>query len=54
MKHFCEILTTDPEGGPARIPFDTFCYAYRYLSRLDSDVSELDTESYLASLKDRV
>ncbi|XP_010610298.1 ropporin-1-like protein isoform X1 [Fukomys damarensis] len=54
MKHFCEILTADPEGGPARIPFDTFSYVYRYLSRLDSDVSALDTESYLATLKDSV
>ncbi|KAM6156691.1 ropporin-1-like protein [Erethizon dorsatum] len=54
MKHFCEVLTTDPEGGPARIPFETFCYIYRYLSRLDSDVSALDTESYLSTLKDSV
>uniref|UniRef100_A0A8C2VDQ5 Ropporin-1-like protein n=1 Tax=Chinchilla lanigera TaxID=34839 RepID=A0A8C2VDQ5_CHILA len=54
MKHFCEILTTDPEGGPARIPFDTFCYIYRYLSRLDSDVSAQETESYLDTLRDNV
>ncbi|GAB5567375.1 ropporin-1A isoform X1 [Prionailurus iriomotensis] len=54
MKHLCEILTTDPEGGPARIPFETFSYAYRYLSKMDSDVPEGDTESYLATLKDTV
>ncbi|XP_004625346.1 ropporin-1-like protein [Octodon degus] len=54
MKHFCEILTADPEGGPARIPFDTFAYIYRYLSRLDSDVKVLDTESYLNNLKESV
>ncbi|EHB08925.1 Ropporin-1-like protein [Heterocephalus glaber] len=54
MKHFCEILTPDPEGGQARIPFDTFSYVYRYLSRLDSDVSALDTESYLAALQESV
>lgn len=50
MKHLCEILTTDPEGGPARIPFETFSYVYQYLAGLDSDISPSDTESYLASL----
>lgn len=52
MKHLCEILTTDPEGGPARIPFGTFSYVYRYLSGLDSDIPESDTEAYLSSLKE--
>lgn len=51
MKHLCEILTADPEGGPARIPFETFSYIYRYLSGLDWDISASDTESYLSSLK---
>ncbi|XP_058915884.2 LOW QUALITY PROTEIN: ropporin-1-like protein [Kogia breviceps] len=54
MKHLCEILTADPEGGPARIPFETFSYVYRYLSGLDSDIPASDTESYLSSLKDSV
>lgn len=52
MKHLCEILTTDPEGGPARIPFETFAYVYRYLSRLDPAISVAETEVYLSSLKD--
>lgn len=52
MKHLCEVLTADPEGGPARIPFETFSYVYRYLSELDSDVLQGDTETYLATLKD--
>lgn len=54
MKHLCEILTTDPEGGPARIPFETFAYVYRYLSRLDPEISVAETEVYLSSLKDSV
>lgn len=54
MKHLCEILTADPEGGPARIPFETFCYVYRYLSELDAEIPVADTEVYLASLKDSV
>lgn len=54
MKHLCEILTADPEGGPARIPFETFAYVYRYLSRLDPEISVAETEVYLSSLKDSV
>ncbi|XP_060151373.1 ropporin-1-like protein isoform X4 [Globicephala melas] len=54
MKHLCEILTADPEGGPARIPFETFSYVYRYLSGLDWDISASDTESYLSSLKNSI
>ncbi|KAK2117606.1 Ropporin-1-like protein [Saguinus oedipus] len=54
LKHLCEILTDDPEGGPARIPFETFSYVYRYLAKLDSDMSFSETESYLASLKENM
>lgn len=54
MKNLCEILTQDPEGGPARIPFKTFSYVYRYLSSLDSDIVTSETEAYLASLKDNM
>ncbi|XP_036266965.1 ropporin-1-like protein [Pipistrellus kuhlii] len=54
MKNLCEILTQDPEGGPARIPFKTFSYVYRYLSRLDGDTPASETEAYLASLKDSI
>jgi hypothetical protein len=54
MKHLCEILTADPEGGPAQIPFETFSYVYLYLTGLDSSISCSDTESYLASLKENV
>ncbi|XP_006915930.2 ropporin-1-like protein [Pteropus alecto] len=54
MKHLCEILTTDPEGGPARIPFETFAYVYRYLSRLDPAISVAETDVYLSSLKDSI
>ncbi|XP_012869303.1 PREDICTED: ropporin-1-like protein [Dipodomys ordii] len=54
MKHLCEILTKDPEGGPARIPFETFSYVYRYLANLDPSISSSEMESYLASLKGNV
>ncbi|XP_008072969.1 ropporin-1-like protein isoform X1 [Carlito syrichta] len=54
MKHLCEILTADPEGGPARIPFETFSYVYQYLSSLDPDLPDSETESYLAMLKENI
>ncbi|XP_051709536.1 ropporin-1-like protein [Oryctolagus cuniculus] len=54
MKHLCEILTNDPDGGPARIPFETFSYVYQYLAGLDTDIPALETEAYLASLKEKV
>ncbi|XP_006900217.1 PREDICTED: ropporin-1-like protein [Elephantulus edwardii] len=54
MKNICEILSTEPEGGPARIPFTTFSYLYRYLAGLDADILEADTESYLSDLQKKV
>uniref|UniRef100_A0A8C0EB29 Ropporin-1-like protein n=1 Tax=Bubo bubo TaxID=30461 RepID=A0A8C0EB29_BUBBB len=38
MKHACEILTRDPEGGAARIPFETFSFLYSYLARQKQDI----------------
>ncbi|XP_028623532.1 ropporin-1-like protein [Grammomys surdaster] len=53
MKNVCEILTSDPEGGPARIPFETFAYVYQYLSALDPELPASDTEDYLANLREK-
>lgn len=53
MKNLCEILTSDPEGGPARIPFETFAYVYQYLSALDPDLPASETENYLESLREK-
>ncbi|CAH8522362.1 unnamed protein product [Dicrocoelium dendriticum] len=39
LKLICELLTVDPEGGAARIPFDLWLEFYRYLGRLD-DIPE--------------
>ncbi|XP_027724930.1 ropporin-1-like protein [Vombatus ursinus] len=54
MKHGCEILTEDPEGGPARIPFETFSYIFSYLSSLDQDRTESDTNLFLNHLEETV
>ncbi|OON14724.1 Ropporin-1-like family protein [Opisthorchis viverrini] len=35
LKLICELLTSDPEGGPARISFETWLDFYRYLGKLD-------------------
>ncbi|ERE82360.1 E3 ubiquitin-protein ligase [Cricetulus griseus] len=53
MKNVCEILTEDPEGGPARIPFDTFSYIYQYLSGLDPDHPPGERELFLATLREK-
>ncbi|KAL3842590.1 hypothetical protein ACJMK2_020584 [Sinanodonta woodiana] len=40
MKTVCEILTADPEGGPARIPFPLFKDLYQYLAQIDGEISQ--------------
>ncbi|XP_060047157.1 ropporin-1-like protein [Erinaceus europaeus] len=51
MRSVCEVLSEDPEGSGARIPFDTFARLYRYLAGMDPDVQSADTETYLNTLK---
>ncbi|CAF0756310.1 unnamed protein product [Rotaria sordida] len=36
----CELLTSDPPGANARIPFEQWKKYYRYLAELDGDVKE--------------
>ncbi|KFP70048.1 Ropporin-1-like, partial [Acanthisitta chloris] len=52
MKHACEILTSDPEGGAARVPFETFSFIYSYLARIDGEIPEEDTEAFLQRIKE--
>lgn len=40
MKTVCEVLTADPDGGPARIPFPLFQDLYKYLAQIDGEISE--------------
>ncbi|XP_044513819.1 ropporin-1-like protein [Gracilinanus agilis] len=54
MKQACEILTEDPEGGPARIPFETFSFIFTYLSGLDPDRTEKETKIFLKNLEETV
>lgn len=54
LKHACEILTEDEEGGAARIPFTTFVKLYTYLAHLDGDIPQDDMDKFLSSLQERV
>ncbi|NXL90694.1 ROP1L protein, partial [Alectura lathami] len=52
MKHACEVLTEDPEGGAARIPFETFSFLYSYLADIDGDIPEESIEAFLHKIKE--
>ncbi|NXP03675.1 ROP1L protein, partial [Thinocorus orbignyianus] len=52
MKHACQILTKDPEGGAARVPFQTFSFLYSYLARIDGEIPEEKTEAFLHGIKE--
>ncbi|XP_018424740.1 PREDICTED: ropporin-1-like protein [Nanorana parkeri] len=54
LKQACEILTEDPEGGAARIPFETFTFLYKYLAQVDRDIPETRIEEALLALQTEV
>jgi len=51
MQMVCEILTSDPEGGPARIPFTQWKYLYKYLAQIDGDISAEQIDDVCAHLQ---
>lgn len=51
MKTVCEILTADPEGGPARIPFQLFKDIYTYLAQIDGEISQQQINDVFSFLK---
>ncbi|OPJ76483.1 ropporin-1-like protein [Patagioenas fasciata monilis] len=53
MKHACEILTKDPDGGAARVPFETFSFLYSYLASIDGEIPEEETEAFLCGIKEQ-
>ena len=38
LKIACEILTADPEGGAARVPFPLFRDVYHFLASIDGEI----------------
>ena len=51
LKVLCEILTTDPEGGPARIPVEQFENLYRFLAHVDGEVTSEQIHKVMEYLK---
>lgn len=51
MKTVCEILTADPDGGPARIPFQLFQDLYKYLADIDGEISKLHISTVISHLQ---
>lgn len=54
MKLSCEILTADPEGGAARIPFNLFQFIYKYLVEIDGDIPQEHVNAVLECLEQQV
>ncbi|XP_063062785.1 ropporin-1-like protein [Engraulis encrasicolus] len=52
MKHACEILTEEPQGSAARIPYATFAGLYTYLARLDGDIPQEQIDNFLQNLQE--
>lgn len=50
LQHVCEIITTDLEGGRARIEFETFKYLYKYLASIDGDIPNTQVNEVLDHL----
>jgi len=51
MKTVCEILTADPEGGAARIPYPLFKDIYTYLAQIDGEISQNQINEVFAYLQ---
>ncbi|TNN17637.1 Ropporin-1-like protein isoform 1 [Schistosoma japonicum] len=49
LKLICELLTADPEGGAARLPFEQWLEFYRYLAKID-DIPDEHINKVLAYL----
>ncbi|CAH8524023.1 unnamed protein product [Schistosoma turkestanicum] len=49
LKLICEVLTADPEGGAARLPFEQWTEFYRYLAKID-DIPDEHINKVLAYL----
>ncbi|CAH1251348.1 ROPN1L [Branchiostoma lanceolatum] len=51
MKTVCEILTSDPEGGAAKIHFNTFKELYTYLAQIDGEIGQVHIDGVLSYLQ---
>ena len=51
LRVLCEILTTDQEGGPARIPLEQFEKLYKFLAQVDGEVTADQVHKVLEYLR---
>lgn len=54
MKLICEILTADPEGGAARVPFSLWKNLYFYLAEVDGAIPQSQMDEAIAHLQEDV
>lgn len=50
MRVLCEIISPDPEGGPARIDLDLFHQLYGFLVDVDGEVYKKQVEEVMKFL----
>ena len=48
----CEIISPDPQGGPARIDLELFHQLYLFLVEVDGEVPEEQVEAVMGFLRD--
>ena len=54
MKIICTILTSDPQGGANRIPFESFKEHYQYLASLSGEISQAQIDDVIHYLEEDV
>ncbi|XP_028360750.1 ropporin-1A [Phyllostomus discolor] len=54
LKIACEVLSSDHDCGPARIPFSTFQFLYTYIAEVDGEISASHVSRMLAYIEQEV
>ncbi|KAM5335983.1 ropporin-1-like [Glossophaga mutica] len=54
LKIACEVLSSDHDSGPARIPFSTFQFLYTYIAEVDGEISASHVSRMLAYMEQEV
>nr|XP_033802280.1 ropporin-1-like [Geotrypetes seraphini] len=54
LKIACEVLSSDCENGPPRIPFSTFQFLYTYLAEMDGEVSPTQVNRMLNYIQQEI
>lgn len=51
LRIICEILSSDPEGGPARVSFQLFQDMYRFLAEVDGEIPDHQINDVISHLQ---